>query len=134
MIYHEILGTSQKRISANVHCTCRRKRLIYFSTWQYSIWTYAVAYNLDHSDISLWKTMKIVYSLPRPQASLFVGKRQIAPIQAQCTMGRIKPCRSASWAGSSRKPSHDPLQASLVLVSLVPKSARARLGTRQVYS
>ena len=31
-------------------------------------------------------------------------------------------------------PSHDPLRALLVLVSLVPKSARARLGTRQTKS
>ena len=46
---------------------------------------------------------KTLLKLPRPQASLFVRKRQIASIQAQCTMGRIKPCRSASWAGSSRK-------------------------------
>ena len=29
-------------------------------------------------------------------------------------------------------PSHDPLRTSLVLVSLVAKSARARLGTRQL--
>ena len=54
---------------------------------------------------------------------------------------------NASWEGSSLivvhhgqaqaensplDPSHDPLRTSLVLVSLVPKSARARLGTRQV--
>ena len=41
--------------------------------------------------------------LPSPQASLFVRKRQIAAIQAQCIIGRIKPYRSASWASSSRR-------------------------------
>ena len=51
---------------------------------------------------------------------------------SQCIMGRLKPKNET--ARSPLDPFHDPLRTSFVLVSLVPKSDRARLGTRQVIS
>ena len=60
---------------------------------------------------------------PGFQCTMHHGKDQAL---SQCIMGWLKLKNETPL-----DPSNDPLRTSLVLVSLVPKSARARLGTRQ---